>query len=361
MKEQIIEILKKIESNGFQAYVVGGFVRDLYLNKENKDIDICTNATPNDIEKMFEIKNKKGLEYGSITINYKNCICEITTFRKESKYKDNRTPIEVEYINDLKEDLKRRDFIINTICLDSNWDYIDLLDAKEDIDNKIINTVGNSDKKIKEDALRILRAIRFATILNFELSEELKQAIIKYKNNLKKLSYERKKEELDKIFNDKNVLYGIKLLKHLELLEVLELENNYVINTNYIGIWMQLDKDMKYPYTNEEKNIIKEVKELLKLNLNDKYTLYKYDIDNILISAQIRNYKIEDIKEIYNSLNIKTRKDIKLNAYEICDILKIKKRSLLKEIYIDLEKNILYDNIKNDKKSIKEYLINTYK
>jgi len=361
MKQEALEVLKKIESFGFQAYIIGGFSRDLYIGKENKDIDICTNATPDKISEIFELKNKIGLNYGSIIINYKNHLYQITTFRKEKKYINNRIPSEVQYVNDLKEDLQRRDFVMNTLCIDSNWNYIDLLDAKKDINNRIINTVGNSDKKIKEDSLRILRAIRFATILNFKLSDELKQSIRKNKNNLRKLSYERKKQELDKIFSNSNVLYGIKLLKELELLEVLDLCDTDIIITKTIGIWFQLDKYLNYPYTIEEKNIIKEIKTLLKQNLNDRYILYKHNIESILITAKIRNLSLEEVKLQYQNLLIKNRKDIKISSYKICDILEIKKRSILKEIYVFLEKNILYEKVKNEEKCIKEFLLNTYK
>lgn len=360
MKDQILEVLNKIKSHGYQAYVVGGFPRDLYIGKINKDVDICTNATPDMISKIFETKDESGIKYGSLTIVYKDYKYEITTFRKEKKYKDNRVPLDVQYINNLKEDLERRDFIINTLCLDNDWNFIDLLGAKNDIDEKIIRTVGNSDKKIKEDCLRILRAIRFATVLNFNLSDELEKAIKKYKLNLKKLSFERKKQELDKIFNNPNVLYGINLMRNLGLMEALDLDDTYVRLTSPIGIWFQLDKNLKYPYSKLEKDIIKDIKELINENLNDKYILYKYNINNVLLTADIRNIFKEEIRLNYEGLTIKNRKDIDITSYEICSILNLDKRSILKEIYVDLEKNILYGKVDNNKKSIKEFLINEY-
>ncbi len=361
MYQEALEVLKKIELHGFKAYIVGGFPRDLYIGIENKDIDICTSAKPNDVMKIFDVKSKSGIKYGSIIINYKSNKYEITTFRKEKKYKNNRVPVDVQYINSLKEDLYRRDFIINTLCINSSGQFVDLLNAKYDIDNKIINSVGDNNKKIKEDSLRILRAIRFATILNFKLSNELENAIKKNKSTLKKLSYERKKQELDKIFSSKNVLYGLSLLKELGIMNELNLNDISVNITEPIGIWIQLDSELKYPYTNEEKRIIKSVKKLLQQDLNDKYVLYKNNIRDLQIAYQIKNMPVDMLKYDYENLVIKNRKDIKILPYKICEILKIEKRTILKEIYINLEKNILNKAVENNEKSIKQFLIREYK
>lgn len=168
---------KKINNQGYISYIVGGYPRDLCIHRESIDIDICTNATPKDLKEIFKDSILSQEQYGSVTLKYNNIHFEITTFRKEIKYKDNRFPIKIKYINDLLEDLKRRDFTINTLCIDENGKYVDLLNAKEDIDKQIIRTVGNSDLKIKTDIFRSLRAIRFATILNFKLEEKLKKVL----------------------------------------------------------------------------------------------------------------------------------------------------------------------------------------
>ena len=332
------------------------------MDRKCGDIDICTNATPVDLESIFKIKKSYGVKYGSITIYYKNKEYEITTFRKEKKYKSNRFPTKIEYTNDLLIDLKRRDFIMNTLCLNSNGEYIDLLDAKKDIDDKIINVVGNSKLKIKEDSLRILRAIRFAVTLNFKLSNSLKKSIIKNRKSLKKLSYFRKKEELDKIFSSNNINYGIDLINELKLSKYLELDlNNLIVTSDTIGIWAQIDKNLKYAYTSKEKKKIENIKKLCNEDLMNKYVLYKNDLSLILIASQIKNICQNDIIDIYNNLKIKSRKDLSVNISELFSILNLDKKISLSEVYTKLELAIIYEKIDNTKESIQEFLIKEYK
>ena len=185
MKEIGIEVLNTIYNYGYEGYIVGGFVRDYLLEIKSIDIDITTNATPMELKNIFpniEISNRN---YGSVTLNYKNYRFEITTYRKDMEYMDNRHPSSIVYVNDLKTDLLRRDFTINAICMDKDGNIIDLLNGKLDLDNKIIKSISESNKSFQDDALRILRAIRFATVLDFEISEEVKNAIIANKHLLK--------------------------------------------------------------------------------------------------------------------------------------------------------------------------------
>ena len=216
MYEDAIKILKKINKK-YISYIIGGYPRDLYIGNINTDIDITTSATKEQLKEIFKDYEIIDRGFGSIILKYNNNQFEITTFRKEIGYTKNRFPKKIEYVNTLEEDLKRRDFVINTLCIDENGEYVDLLGARKDIDNKIIRCVGNSDIKIEEDILRSLRAIRFATILNFKLDEELKQSIKKYSYLLDNLSNKRKEEELNKILSNKNKEYGISLLKELEI------------------------------------------------------------------------------------------------------------------------------------------------
>ena len=216
MYKEALNILKLINDE-YEAYIIGGYSRDLYMGNINSDIDITTSATKQQLKELFKDYEIIDRGFGSIILNYNNYQFEITTYRKEFGYDKNRFPKEIEFITDLSEDLKRRDFIINTLCINENGEYLDLLDARKDIDNKIIRCVGNSDMKISEDILRSLRAIRFATILNFKLDEELKQSIKKYNYLIFNLSKKRKEEELNKILNSNNKEYGISLLKELEI------------------------------------------------------------------------------------------------------------------------------------------------
>ena len=167
MDKNIYEILNKIEKCGFEAYIVGGYVRDYLLGIKSYDIDICTNALPKDIAKIF-IGNVSNINYGSYKLTFNNYNFDITTYRRELEY-TNRRPTKIEYTSNLLLDIERRDFTMNTIIMNKKGEIIDLLGGINDIQNKKIKCVGNPDNKLKEDPLRILRAIRFAITLNFSL------------------------------------------------------------------------------------------------------------------------------------------------------------------------------------------------
>lgn len=362
MYESTLKLLNKINSAGFKSYVVGGYVRDLYLGRHSMDVDICTNATPQELKNIFGDAMLSSVQYGSVTVMYHNIRFEITTFRQEIKYENNRLPVKIKYIDSLIDDLRRRDFIINTLCMDENGEIIDLLGAKEDLDNKIIRMVGNPKKRLKEDALRILRAIRFATILNFKLDEELKKYIKKYGYLLKKLSYYRKQSELEKIFTSVNANYGIELLKELDLIRHLELSNidSLVITPNLIGIWAQLDVEDIYSFSSHDKKTIKEIKELLNLDLYDAKVLYKYGLYNCSIAGEIKNISKKIITKKFNDLVIHSQKDIEISGKDIAKVLNKKPGNYIKLIFNDLENVILDGKVENNYSDLKSYIIQNY-
>ena len=298
MEKQALKVLSILEENGYKAYIVGGYVRDKLLGIESNDIDICTSATPKEIKEIF--KSSSSPNYGSVNITYKNINFDITTFRREIKYLDNRIPIKLKYIKTIKKDLLRRDFTVNTICMDSNGNILDMLNIMDDLDNKIIKTVGNPRYKLKEDALRILRAIRFATTLNFTIEEKTKHYLSSYSYLLKKISYQRKKQELDKIFSSLNREKGINLLIELGIDKSLNLTNLKKITPcpDLIGIWTQLKVDDIYPFTKNEKDQMKEIRKLLSLDIHDKYNIYKFGLYNSTVAYQIKKESITKLNKV---------------------------------------------------------------
>ena len=356
MYNTALELLIKLKEFNFKAYIVGGFPRDLYINKKSTDVDICTNATPKEIKEIFKDSKINSEQYGSVSLIYNNVRFEITTFRKEKKYENNRYPVKIKYIDNLIDDLLRRDFTINTLCIDNNGEYVDLLNAKHDIDNKIIKCVGDANKKIKEDILRSLRAIRFATILDFKLDEKLKKAIKKNKNLLRKLSYYRKKEELEKVFSSSNCKYGLELIKELELEKVLNIKTDIVITTSSLGMWAQLDVLDIYPFTKNEKETIKNIKQVLNENILNNNVLYKYGLYVCTLVGEIKNIDRVEIVKKYNNLPIYSIKDIDIKASQICEILNKEKGFIIKEVYKDLENKILNNKLENNYNAIKDYL-----
>ncbi len=209
MYEVALSLLQKIKTLGYEAYIVGGYPRDAYLGLLSTDIDICTSMRPIQILKSFLVLEDRS-QYGSFIIEEKGFLFEITTYRKDY-YHNNRYP-EIQYVDTLKEDLYRRDFTMNTLCINQNGEYIDLLGAIQDIQNKSIRMIGNPNVRLKEDPLRILRAIRFAVNLNFEIEKSLYESIKQNKELLHKISTSRMQKELAKVHNQKKWNEWIELL-----------------------------------------------------------------------------------------------------------------------------------------------------
>ena len=364
MYDVALKVLKELNDNGYKAYIVGGYVRDVLLDIESNDIDITTNATPKQIMELFNDSCLPNEDYGSVIIEKKGYRFEITTFRKEIGYNDNRNPTEVKYIDELYPDLLRRDFVINTICMDSNGDIVDYLNGREDLENKVIRTVDDAYKSFSDDALRILRAIRFATILDFKLSDEVVDAIKKTKNLVRNLSYYRKKSELDKIFTSSNRKLGVSLLLEFGFDEVLELPNlSKILDTNttsLIGVWSILDVVDKYPFNKNESSLIKDISKAIPLNNLDPMALYKYGLYVNSVASEIKGYDIKNVTESYNNLVIKCRKDIDVTSDDIIKILHKEPGKFITEIYDDIEREILYRRLKNEKEDICNYILGNY-
>ncbi len=361
MEKIVYNVLKLLEDNNFEAYIVGGYVRDFLLNKKTKDIDICTNARPKDMMNLFNNEKITILEYGNVILEINDYKFEITTFRKDITYKDARKPVEILYIDTLDEDLLRRDFTINAICMNKDGKIIDKLNGIKDLKKRLITTIGDPDEKFKEDALRMMRAIRFASVLEFLIDEKAKKAIRNNRELLRGLSYERKKEELNKIFATKNKKYAVSLIRELELEDVLELENIDVITkTNHIiGIWAMITSK-NYAFTKEEKKTISLIKELYDKDLYNSKVLYEYGIYPVDIVCDIRGLNKKKIFKLYDRLPIKDRNEINISPLEICDLFDSLGGSFIKDVYEDLEDQILTFKLKNKKEDIKRYIIKKY-
>ena len=366
MKEIALEFLKIINSKGYKAYIVGGFVRDYLMQIESHDIDVATNATPKEIKKIFsDIRFSKNINdensYGAVSVIYKNILFEVTTFREEEEYLDNRHPSSIKYINDLETDLQRRDFTINAICMDQNGNIIDPLNGQIDLQNKLIKTIINPSKSFKDDALRILRAVRFATNLDFSLDSELKLAIKTTKKYLKNISYDRKKRELDKIFASVHAKDGINSLKDLDLLEELDIKNIKRIQdySDLIGIWAMIDSKV-YPFTKNEKELIRNINLVYQLDNLNPLVLYKYGLYVNTIAGINKGISKQKINKTYQELPIKVRSDINITAKEICKILNKEPSSFLNDIFKQLEIEILTGNLQNINSILKEYILNHF-
>ena len=365
MLDIALKLLKEFTDRSYKAYIVGGFVRDYLLGIESSDIDITTDATPKEIKELFANSCLPNDDYGSVIVIKKGIRFDITTFREEKDYEDHRKPSVIQYIDDLYPDLLRRDFIINTLCMDDSGEIIDHLGARDDINNRIIRTVGDAYQKFSDDSLRILRAIRFATILDFELSDEVVDAIGKTKQFVKSLSYTRKKEELDKIFNSPNRDKGIQLLLDFELDKELELDKLKDVlgldADSSLGIWSLLDVSSKYAFSKSEKELMNNIRNAMNLNNLDPMALYTYGLYVNSCAGRMKGNNIRDITDSYVRLEIHSRDDIDIDSNTIMMILNKKPGSYLKDIYDDVEREILYRRLENRREKICQYILAKYK
>lgn len=228
--EYVKQTIETLISSGFEAYLVGGCVRDLLLERTPKDWDVTTNATPDEIQKLFSHTVYEN-SYGTVGVIYdretqegvkEHDIVEVTPYRLESGYSDKRHPNEVSFSNVLYDDLKRRDFTVNALAFDiKTFELKDFYKGQEDLKDKILRTVGDPNERFTEDALRILRAIRFSVQLGFSISHETLESIHKNKHLIEEISWERKRDEFVKMIESPNPVLAIGLLEHTGLLQYL--------------------------------------------------------------------------------------------------------------------------------------------
>ncbi|MFI3200913.1 MAG: CCA tRNA nucleotidyltransferase [Eubacteriales bacterium] len=207
LPKNVTKIIKTFHTSGYEAYAVGGCIRDTILGREPEDWDITTSAKPEDMKKLFKRTIDTGIEHGTVTIMIGSEGYEVTTYRIDGEYVDHRRPKEVTFTSNLMEDLKRRDFTINAMAYNEENGLIDIFGGIEDIKARVIRCVGDPRQRFDEDALRIMRAVRFAAQLNYAVEEETKRAMCEYSSALETISEERIQVELVKTVTSDNPGY----------------------------------------------------------------------------------------------------------------------------------------------------------
>ena len=356
-----LDVLKKIEKAGYKAYIVGGFVRDKLLGINSSDVDIATSASPKEVARIFDLNQDD--ELGCTNIKSSEYNIDITTFRKEAEYVGHR-PKKVKYVDDLETDLKRRDFTINAICMDSNGKIIDPLNGKIDLDKKLIRVIGSIKKKFSEDPVRILRAIRLSIIYDLKIQDDELVFIINNSDLLMNVSYTRKKEEISKILTSRNCLKGLYFLKTIGILDVLDikLNDNIVYVKDIMGMWAQIEYSSKYPFSKLENQRIKSIRSIIKYGKIDEVILFQYGLYDSLVAAEILGVDAKVVKSSYDTMAIHSRDDISISGKRIKELLNIEKDSpIIKIIKRDLIMNLVSGNLTNEQKVLEEYIIKKWK
>lgn len=236
----VYKILKTLNDAGYESYIVGGAVRDAVLGNEPHDWDITTNATPDQVKKLFKKTIDTGLQHGTVTAMLNSVGYEITTYRIDGEYEDNRRPSSVEFTTDLSKDLQRRDITFNAMAMDKEGNVVDLYNGIQDLRDGIVRSVGDPNERIQEDALRMLRAIRFSARYGFQLDENFRNAIKNNAHLIKNVSYERIESEVTKIITSNHPEQFLELY-NLGLTQYILPEFDKMMNCEQNTIWHNLN------------------------------------------------------------------------------------------------------------------------
>lgn len=305
LPENVKYILNELYKNGYEGYIVGGCVRDHLMGKEPHDYDITTSALPEEVKEIFPHTVDTGIQHGTVTVIIDKTGYEITTYRIDGEYKDNRHPEEVIFTDRLSGDLSRRDFTINAIAYNDVKGYVDLFGGIDDIKRKVIRGVGESAKRFQEDALRMMRAVRFSAQLDFAIEENTLNALKENADLIRNISIERIREEFFKlILSDHNerldILLNSGMTEHFlpEILgkkfdygKINSLSRDIVVRLAYIfyGIeWGNVKKIMKRLRTDN--------KSMAAVTLISKYT--DYEITDLYSMRKLVSLAGENIKRV---------------------------------------------------------------
>ncbi|KRN88767.1 CCA tRNA nucleotidyltransferase [Ligilactobacillus ceti] len=378
--EAAAPILERINAAGYEAYFVGGSVRDTILGLPIHDVDIATSAYPAEIKAIFKKTVDTGIEHGTVMVIEHGEGYEITTFRTESTYQDFRRPDHVEFVRSLKEDLKRRDLTINALAMDTSGQIVDLFDGLADLEQQIIRAVGDPNERYYEDALRMMRTVRFASQLDFEIEEKTQQAIQENAYLLEKISVERIHVEWIKLLLGKAVKKGLASFlatdlanycpgfqdQQTKLQQLLAVEDLHL--SNEVAAWsvlvylFELDQTQtrkflkSWKVSNEIINQTLQVQKALQALLAgtlDAKICYQTGENLLVIANEIANLWQQgqaetEIKAQYQALPIKNMKELQINGGLLMKELNVKPSAKMGEVLHRLEEEVIYGQIANE-------------
>ncbi|MBN2877941.1 MAG: CCA tRNA nucleotidyltransferase [Bacilli bacterium] len=374
------KIIQKLLDNGYQAFFVGGFVRDYILGIESSDIDITTNALPEEVQALFDKTKATGLRYGTVTVFDGAEQFEVTTFRLDGKYIDHRKPESVQYADNLTDDLMRRDFTINAMAMDFDGEIIDLFSGKEDLNNRLIRAIGDPNQRFHEDALRIVRAFRFVSKLGFDIEEETFSAMQNDMYLLGKIANERVLKEIKKSFEEpyynKAIQYmhecymklafpelekGLSLLSNLPFFEL-----NYLEFFALCFYLEGIDAPEYWRFSNKERAIIEKIIELVTVTESDQYNemmIYRLGKEIPLMANQIskilsvENDQSDLIRQLYDELPIHKTCDLVFKGQDILELTTLRNAEIIGEVIDDITYQIITNQLANEYEEIKKFTL----
>lgn len=342
LSDDVKFIIKTLMEKGHEAYIVGGCVRDSILKRKINDWDMTTSAEPEKVVELFDKVILTGIKHGTVTVVLNNNHYEITTFRNDGEYDDNRHPIKVKYVKTLREDLARRDFTINAMAYNEECGLQDYFGGISDLNNKIIRTVGNPVLRFNEDALRMLRAVRFSAQLGFEIDNSTFKAIKEVSHNIESISKERIRDELNKIILSDAVKFETLRSSNLAdyiIPELNKISYNRLLQINSVRKTIHLRLAIL----------------LMDLGENSAITIlkrFKYDnntIKNVSLLIKHKNYDLNDIINIKKLLNI-------IGENLVYDLIDIKKSEII--FHADHKKDCKLNLLSKSRENISDIIKN---
>jgi len=376
-------VIEQLENAGFEAVIVGGAVRDAILGRPAHDVDVATNATPDEVKSVFNHTVDIGIQHGTVLVIDPAGSVEVTTYRTDGDYTDHRRPEEVQFVRSLKEDLKRRDFTMNAIAMRRDGSFVDFYGGRQDIEAGVIRAVGDAQKRFSEDALRMLRAVRFSAQLGFLIESETLKAMQDKADNISWIARERIKAELDKLWVGKDVFNGIRKLEESNLVNYLngtfQAENWYEFNTQdkllgwaYFAVlqgehWREVLGE--YRLSNKEMAFVKAVLEALKALKNGwtnmDYFLYtEQELEAACYFAELKQLDVQkpqqSIQEIQTKLPIRHKRELIVNGTDLLKWSGKKGGPWVKEALQAMLEAVVNGELQNDQQQIKNWIEHDY-
>lgn len=377
-------VIKQLEDAGFEAVVVGGAVRDALLGRTVHDVDVATSAMPFEVKGIFTRTVDIGIQHGTVLVIVPEAPVEVTTFRTDGDYIDHRRPEAVQFVRSLKEDLKRRDFTMNAIAMRRDGSFVDYYGGREDIEACVIRAVGKAQARFAEDALRMLRAVRFAAQLSFTIEKSTMQAMRAQAADIEWIAKERVKAEFDKLWVGKDVLNGLLKLEESGLAEHLpgtfEAAQWKGFNTEdaqvgwaYFALvqgenWTEILHN--YRLSNKEQAFIKSVLAAFKAlktgwTKMDYFTYSEAELDAALYFATLQELPVDvtqdKIRIEQSSLPIRSRNELVVNGLDLQNWSGQKRGPWLKEALQAMLEAVVAGEVENERQAIRGWFERFYK
>lgn len=372
------QVIERLEQHGYEAVFVGGAIRDDLLGKQARDIDIATSAEPSEVQRIFSSTIDVGIKHGTVLVLIGQEPIEVTTYRTGKTASERKT---------LREDLLHRDFTMNALAMTKHGELIDFFGGQEDLKQHLIRAVGKPKERFQEDALRLLRAVRFASVLNFTIEGETFAAMKREANKLKEVAIERIKIELDKLFLGKNPSKGLQLIIESELnrslplfpKELTKIEQLLPFNSSKEG-WAILmlaggftarEMGKAYKLSNDEKSFLSHVEQASINRSKQAFAIddfYRYDAIVLYLAEKFYNVtndlkielSIKHFEQEKSKLPIQSMKDLQVNGQDLLKWANVRGGRWVGEWMQKIEQAVLHRQWENETDKIKEWFIHDF-